>query len=1674
MSESKQHDIGKNKIRKVFRYIQELTKLRTPPVSDIEKYPWVLKFSNLPLYPTVERFGYADSEESNESDNIVLKVRRPKETPCPNPPESIKDWVVGGWESLNSDAVSLDAKNIIDEEGKTQTVKFEDDQKRVNSFDEWKASRDEWVKAEYPVREASKVFSDLFKLQAQIQRESEKYQMYLADGHLVWPSAQGMVNHPILLKKVELEFNSTIPEFIIRETDDPIELYSALFRYHELDGKAILDSKNELSNSDPHPLADGVADSFFKYVVQRFFSDGEFLSESKNLESCNNPLIYRDPVLFLGNRTQGFMESLSNLVESVDKIESFPDALLRIVGVEESKELKISSDNGSSPQEGNFDLGSLEKEESVDLLLTRPANKEQERVINKLEQTGSVLVQGPPGTGKSHTIANVIGHLLANGKTVLVSSHTAKALNVVREKVARPLQPLCVSVLDNDVESKAQLKESVNGIVSYLSRVDSDSLSREIEELYNRRISLKEKIENFENEALEIRKSEYTDIVVAGKGISPSKAAKYVEEASEEKMWIPGYLEQGTPLPLSEEELRELYGTNEIISQDEERCLEEGLIDKDDLFNPIEFNELVKSYQKVESSFLEDYQVYWHSNSQTIDGLEKILDSLKECSSIISANKWLSSIFEDSQLGEEHLESWRKLIELIEETTAKVATRKEIILEYGPCLDFNWSNEHVEAVRDLVERFNDGKSISYFSKLFNSSLKEILKNSSVEERPPKNTEHFKSILALMETDILRKKLRNRWNRQMVPIGCKELGESSPEIEAKKDVEALKFATNWKEDVWSAIESSLKSLGFDLEFAFQQHSLEKNVNSHLERLLNIIDGVIIPSVESRIFWIRKNVLETKKQAVLEKISLESNKPASFNFFLKDLRDGILSHEIDRYKKAYDSLILLSSKKDIYEVRVNLLEKLGNIAPGWAAAIGDREGVHGGKSLPGDLASAWELRQWSQELDERLSKDYAEVQRNIKHSKDELQKINASYVEKMAWREQLNRTGLKERQALTGWQQLQNKLTKSGRGKLDNVRKKEARKLLKKCKDAVPVWIMPLARVFESFDLVNTKFDVIILDEASQSDITSLVAFAIAKKVIIVGDKEQVTPDAVGQELGKVQALIDELLQDIPNKMLYDGKTSVYDIAEQSFGETIRLVEHFRCVPSIIQFSNFLSYNGEIKPLREASDSPYSEHLVLHRVEAADYRGKVNQIEAIEIASIVCAMIQTDEYKNASIGVMSLVGHQQAFYIDNILQHRLTPDEYSKHKVLCGNPSQFQGDERDVVLLSMVDICDDPPLRIVQSEQYKKRYNVAVSRAKNQLWVVHSLNPDIDLKPGDLRLRLIQHALDPNSKSNALESAQREAESPFEKLVIRDLINEGYRLKPQWAVGAYRIDIVVEGQNKRVAVECDGDRYHPQEKLYDDIQRQMVLERLGWTFIRIRGSEYYRSPAKAMKRVISELEDLGIERLGPSTVINNEQDSDLRRRIISKACEIKKEWDANPISEDRKSKANTWGFRKNVLDKKESPRNRTEGNAAIKVDIAVESENIESRQKILERVARNFTSPDHDVRAVDSQEIYNLEDLKGDFSLEKLISKIPSSDWFEICKNESLNSFEKRLAYSVGKIVQNSEVPSPKQAIWASKALNKLIEKKVYSANWFYENTGIQYSEFVEILKSIQDQ
>ena len=269
-------------------------------------------------------------------------------------------------------------------------------------------------------------------------------------------------------------------------------------------------------------------------------------------------------------------------------------------------------------------------------------------------------------------------------------------------------------------------------------------------------------------------------------------------------------------------------------------------------------------------------------------------------------------------------------------------------------------------------------------------------------------------------------------------------------------------------------------------------------------------------------------------------------------------------------------------------------------------------------------------------------------------------------------------------------------------------------------------------------------------------------------------------------------------------------------------------------------------------------------------------------------------------------------KQALKIDGILRQRLELAEYRRRQILCGDSAQFQGDERDVMFLSVVDSPpSEPPLTMRQEggkKIFKKRFNVAASRARNQMWIVHSLNHETDLQPGDYRRRLIEHALDPNAWERELRKRIERTESIFEERVLRRLMEAHYNVLPQFHVGAYRIDLVVIGNGRRLAVECDGERYHGLEKLQEDAERQAILERLGWKFVRIRGSLFFRDEDRALKPMFGRLTELNITpELEPASKSSTK--SEIVDRVIRRAQELQSSW--HPIESE------------NLVDKKQQP-------------------------------------------------------------------------------------------------------------------------------------------------------
>ncbi len=102
----------------------------------------------------------------------------------------------------------------------------------------------------------------------------------------------------------------------------------------------------------------------------------------------------------------------------------------------------------------------------------------------------------------------------------------------------------------------------------------------------------------------------------------------------------------------------------------------------------------------------------------------------------------------------------------------------------------------------------------------------------------------------------------------------------------------------------------------------------------------------------------------------------------------------------------------------------------------------------------------------------------------------------------------------------------------------------------------------------------------------------------------------------------------------------------------------------------------------------------------------------------------------------------------------------------------------------------------------------------------------MNRQAHLSPHDLRRKLLDHAHDPAASMDAARGQDEDVDSEFERLVLRDLKMKGYRVATQWKVGSYRIDLVVEGVRERLAIECDGDRFHTIESLQAEMQCTFV--------------------------------------------------------------------------------------------------------------------------------------------------------------------------------------------------------------------------------------------------------
>jgi hypothetical protein len=305
-----------------------------------------------------------------------------------------------------------------------------------------------------------------------------------------------------MTQRLSLEFDSSVPELIFRQTDDPPELYTALLNeIAATHPDGVARAREELAERLYHPLGEDAA-PFLSRLAHDISPTGVYAEVEAVADPGTQVVIVREPYIFLRRRNLGYVMALEAIREDLKNREAdtLPESLLRIVGAHPTVPVAQTEPATSN----NF--GDAWANEDDHILFSKPANAEQLKIARRLSQHGSVLVQGPPGTGKTHTIANLVGHLLADGKMVLITSHTTQALGVLHNHIVEPLRPLCLSVLDTDIGSRRQLEVAVRSIVARLSE-DADEPERQAAVLADRRRQLTEQIRTLRQRLLEARSS---------------------------------------------------------------------------------------------------------------------------------------------------------------------------------------------------------------------------------------------------------------------------------------------------------------------------------------------------------------------------------------------------------------------------------------------------------------------------------------------------------------------------------------------------------------------------------------------------------------------------------------------------------------------------------------------------------------------------------------------------------------------------------------------------------------------------------------------------------------------------------------------------------------------------------------------------------------------------------------------------------------------------------------------------------------------------------------------------------------------------------------------------------------------------------------------------------------
>lgn len=433
-------------------------------------------------------------------------------------------------------------------------------------------------------------------------------------------------------------------------------------------------------------------------------------------------------------------------------------------------------------------------------------------------------------------------------------------------------------------------------------------------------------------------------------------------------------------------------------------------------------------------------------------------------------------------------------------------------------------------------------------------------------------------------------------------------------------------------------------------------------------------------------------------------------------------------------------------------------------------------------------------------------------------------------------------------------------------------------LKAIRAIKPCFMMSPQTVAQLLEDTETKFDLVIFDEASQLPTEEAVgAILRGSQLVVVGDPKQLPPtNFFAVQSGAVNVQIGD--DGLP---LYEDSQSILEEVMGAGVPQSRLKWHYRSAhESLITFSNVQFYDADLYTFPSVETESLDSGLHFEYVENGVYEGKgLNLAEARKVADAVVEHIKTKPELSLGVGTFNL--RQQLAIQDELEQRRredpsIEPffDKSKSDPFFVKNLENIQGDERDVIFLSVTYArAADGRMRYnlgpLNGENGWRRLNVLTTRARKLMRVFSSIrgdeiNPAATASNGARLLKEFLTYAEHKRLDSPMISAMNDTESLFEREVLQELSNRGLNVIPQVGVCGYRIDLGVldnESPGRFVCgIECDGVAYHSSQTARDrDRLRQQVLEGRGWDIHRIWSTDWFKDRAGQIERILNLIEE-----------------------------------------------------------------------------------------------------------------------------------------------------------------------------------------------------------------------